>query len=282
MKSRNEQLWICREDEILGEIPIEDLAAVIIDNPQTRFSQACLSKLLSENVAVVSSDVQHQPVGVFLPLQGHSVQTERFSAQVAMDRPLKKRLWQQLIKTKIRFQGRVLKDITGNDAGLCILATKVRSGDPDNLEAQAARRYWGRLFEGQGFRRVREAADQNRFLNYGYAVLRAMVARTICAVGLHPSLGLHHHNRYNALCLADDVMEPYRPMVDLKVVEICLHFGGEYELDREVKQMLLSVMFDRVMLKGEQCCMQTAISRTAQSLVRCIAGEDRRLCLPDV
>ena len=214
---KHKQLVIERNKETLGTISIEDMSALIIDHPQTLITQTCLGKLLDANVMVISSDEKHQPNGMFLPLQSNTLQAERFDKQINVKMPVKKNIWKQLIHCKVMMQARLLKDLTGKDMGLNILAKKVRSGDPDNIEAQAARRYWSQLFEQDNFRRDRFAGDQNRYLNYSYAIVRALVARSLCATGLHPSIGIHHHNRYNAYCLADDVMEPFRPIADLHV-----------------------------------------------------------------
>lgn len=185
---------------------------------------------------VVTSDARHQPTGMLLPLAANTLQTERFAAQAALNQPLRKQLWKQVVQAKIRWQAKVLHDITGSDALLTGLVRKVRSGDPENVEAQAARRYWSRLFPEGGFKRDRDAVDQNRYLNYGYAILRALTARSLCAAGLHPSLGIHHSNRYNAYCLADDFMEPFRPFVDLRVYRLVGEHGNERSLDGELRR----------------------------------------------
>ena len=281
LKLQHKQLIVQRDGEKVGSVPIEDMSALIIDHPQTVITQACLSELVSSNVMVISSDLKHQPIGLFLPLESNTLQSERFSAQASVAKPVCKRLWKQLIQCKVALQAKVLKDLTGNDAGLSVLSRKVRSGDPDNIEAQAARRYWSRLFPEDKFKRNREGEDQNRFLNYGYAVLRALVARCLCAAGLHPSLGVHHRNRYNAYCLADDVMEPYRPFVDLKVWEVVEQFGAEAEMSQDLRAELLSFVTRPVNVGNEQFTMQGAIQKTAQTLAKVFLGSEDRLALPD-
>lgn len=279
---RYQQLIIERDKQQIGSVPIEDLSAVIIDHPQTLITQYCLSELVQANVMVISSNQSHHPIGLFMPLDSNTLQTERFAAQVELQKPVKKALWKQLIQAKIRFQGRVLQDLTGNDAGLSVLVKKVRSGDPANIEAQAARRYWSRLFKGEGFKRDRDAPDQNRFLNYGYAILRALVSRSLCAAGLHPSLGIHHHNRYNAYCLSDDVMEPYRPYVDLHVWQLIQACDANAELDQELRRQLLELISYKVTVNEEQLTLQGAIQKSAQSLAQVMLGERKTLMLPTV
>ncbi len=260
-------------------VPLEDLAMVILSFPQAQVSAALLQALAVAGVGVLVCDDKHLPAGMMLPLQMHHLQSERVAAQAAAPAPLRKRLWQQIVKAKINTQSRLLHRLGGADGGLAILATQVKSGDPGNLEAQAARKYWPLLFGDPGFRRDREAKDQNRHLNYGYAVVRAQVARALCASGLHPALGLMHHNRYDAFPLADDLMEPYRAHVDEAVATMPQTWGNE--LTREVRQRLLSVLQSRVRLGGEDRDLADAILRGAQSLAACFRGEGRRLAFPD-
>jgi CRISPR-associated protein Cas1 len=280
LKYQNNQLIIEREGEKIGKVPIEDMSAIIIDHPQALITQVCLSKLVAANVMVVCSDEKHQPVGLFLPLESNTLQSERFTQQASLGKSVKKRIWKQLIIQKIRLQGQVLKDITGKDAGLWPLAKKVRSGDPENIEAQAARRYWARLF--QSFKRDREAEDQNRYLNYGYAVLRALVARSLCATGLHPCLGIHHHNRYNAYALADDVMEPYRPYIDTNVWRIVEHYGQRSDMDKALREELLQFVKMPLKVEEETVTMQAAIRKTVQSLSKIVQGRNQQLVLPTI
>ena len=281
VRFRHQQLLIEKDDQLLGTVAIEDMAALIIDNPQTLITQACLGRLLDANVMVISSDARHQPNGMFLPLQANTLQAERFAYQINAALPLKKNLWKQLIQAKISMQAKVLKDLTEQDKGLRVLAKKVRSGDPDNIEAQAARRYWQQLFGQQGFKRDRFAEDQNRYLNYCYAIVRALVSRSLCAAGLHPSIGVHHHNRYNAYCLADDVMEPYRPFADLHVWECVQEYGAEQDIDKPIRANLLNIVSRQIKVKSEMLTFQGAIQKTAQSLSKIFQGEEKTLVLPD-
>jgi len=202
-----DQLVIERGKDERSSVPLEEVGVVVVSHPQVSFTHAVLAGIAGRNAAFVVCDDRHMPVGMVLPLQSHHLQSERFSRQAVTALPVRKRLWQQLVKAKVTAQGRVLDELRGTDHGLCALASRVRSGDPDNIEGTASRRYWPYLFADPAFRRDRDADDQNRHLNYGYAVLRAIVARAICAAGLHPSLGLHHHNRYDTFPLASDVME---------------------------------------------------------------------------
>lgn len=199
-----------------------------------------------------------------------------------MKLPLKKSLWKQIVQAKIKTQAKVLRDLSGGDAGLGKLWQRVRSGDPDNIETQAARRYWPRLFSAEEeFKRDREGDDQNHFLNYGYAILRALTARNLCATGLHPSLGLHHHNRYSAYCLADDLMEPFRPWVDLTVFEVTREHSAEATLDAGIRQHLLSVIKHQITIDGARYSLQDALQVAARSLSAAVMGETKHLSLPD-
>jgi CRISPR-associated protein Cas1 len=217
-----------------------------------------------------------------LPLDAHSTQAERFDQQAQAPEPLRKRLWQQIVKVKVYAQARLLDELYGNDQGLATLAAKVRSGDTDNIEAQASRRYWLALFDDRDFKRNRDAEDQNRQLNYGYGVLRAIVARAICGAGLHPSLGLHHHNRYDAFRLADDLMEPLRPRVDRAVVAWVKEHGKEAPLDKESKRALVSALTERLTLDNESRTLFDVSARMASSLADALAGERKDLLLPEL
>ncbi len=269
--------------ESAGEIqrvPLEDLGVLIIGHPQASLSAAVLQRSAEAGAAVLVCDEKHLPVSLMLPMQGHFLQSERFRIQAMAGEPLKKRLWQQIIKAKLKAQGALLKHLYGADEGLAIMASKVNSGDTGNLEAQGARRYWIRLFNDIGFTRDRESVDQNRLLNYGYSVLRATVARSLTASGLHPGLGLHHQNRYSGLPLADDVMEPFRPRVDAVVQRIVVQRQGT-DLTPSTRQALLGVLHQRVVLADEQRTVEDAILRSCQSLAACIEGGGRNVVLPD-
>ena len=200
--------------------PIEDIGVVIVDNKQITLTSGLIEALLGNNCALITCDSSHLPVGLMLPLCGNTTQSERFRHQLSASLPLKKQLWQQTISQKIANQAQVLKECFGVEVGNMVSWSKnVKSGDSDNLEARAAAYYWRNMFDDEDvFIRDREGEPPNNLLNYGYAILRAIVARGLVSSGLLPTLGIHHHNRYNAYCLADDIMEPYRPYVDELVV----------------------------------------------------------------
>ena len=262
-------------------VPLEDLAVLVVSHPDTLLTAPVLSEIAMAGGSVVVCDGKHLPQAMLLPLATHFTQGERFRMQAAAKAPLLKRLWQQIIQAKIKAQGALLARTHGVDQGLSLLWRKVRSGDPENLEAQAARRYWTALFDDAGFRRNREAQDQNRYLNYGYAVLRAMAARSLCASGLHPALGLHHHNRYDPFALADDLMEPFRPFMDEVVLRIVRTYGGGVEMTKELRAELLSVCHRRVLVEGEDRSLGDSMTRSAQSLAASLAGTRKRLTFPE-
>ncbi len=195
---------------------------------------------------------------------------------------MRKRLWQSVVKAKIQAQARVLTELRGHDARLAKLVAKVRSGDPANIEAEASRRYWPALFLDEGFRRSRHGGRQNRLLNYGYAVLRAIIARAVCAAGLHPSLGLHHHNRYDGFRLVDDLIEPFRPVVDRAVASYCVAHGPEAPLDRQAKAALVGALMGRFTAGKQSRTLFDIAHRTAGSLADVFAGKRRTLLLPEL
>lgn len=223
--------------------PIEDLGVVVLDNKQVTITSGLLDALLENNCAVITCDSKSMPIGLMLPLYGNTTQNERFRQQLDASLPLKKQLWQQTIQMKINNQASVLKDCVDEEVRcMRVWASDVRSGDPDNLEARAAAYYWKSLFADiEGFTREREGIYPNNLLNYGYAILRAVVARGLVTSGLLPTLGIHHHNRYNAYCLADDIMEPYRPYVDELVFKLVQINGKVLDLTKEIKAKLLEI-----------------------------------------
>ena len=278
---RNELLVIQRNNGPEFTLPLAELGVLVVSHPQVSYSHAVLAGVAAAGGAFVACDARHMPVAMLLPLDAHHVQTERLVAQAQAKLPTNKRIWRQLVRAKIRAQAGLLQELRGHDAGLHNLVSRVRSGDPQNMEAQASRRYWKHLFADGGFRRDREADDQNRHLNYGYAILRAVVARAICAAGLHPSLGLHHHNRYNSFCLADDLMEPFRPNVDGAVVRWVEAAGNDTPLDREAKTALIEAIAARLVFQGESRTLFDVVGRIASSLVAVYAGERKELLLPE-
>lgn len=270
------------EDESIPaetSIPLSEVAALIIAHPQVQCSQPVFAELMQSGGAFIVCDSRSLPVGMMLPLNANVLQSQRLTAQASAPLPLKKQLWKQIVRRKILAQAELLTDLRGADHGLSELARTVRSGDPDNREAVAARRYWPVLFDDPGFLRRFDAPDANRLLNYGYAVLRAVMGRAICGAGLHPSLGLHHHHRENPFCLADDLMEPFRPLIDAAVVEH-VAAGRGTELDRIGKQILLETILARYWADGEVRTLFDLCARTAVSLVKCLSKKSDSLDYP--
>jgi len=280
LRVRNEQLIVESPPEDPVSVPLCDIAVVVSAHPEVSCSQAVLAGLAEHGAIFVVCDGQRLPAAMMLPIQGHYLQTERFVAQTALSLPTKKRLWQGIVRAKVRAQGDVLRLLHGEDFGVSAMAARVRSGDPDNVEARAAQRYWPKLFGDSAFRRRREAEDQNRSLNYGYAVLRAVVARAVVAAGLHPSLGLQHSNRYDAFVLADDLMEPFRPLVDHGVAESIREWGLSRNFDRVAKSEVLDSLLVRFQAGGERRTLFDWLSRTSSSLAQVCTGESRELFLP--
>ena len=263
--------------------PIEDIGVVIVDNKQITLTSGLIEALLGNNCALITCDSSHLPVGLMLPLCGNTTQSERFRHQLSASLPLKKQLWQQTISQKIANQAQVLKECFGVEVGNMLSWSKnVKSGDSDNLEARAAAYYWRNMFDDEDvFIRDREGEPPNNLLNYGYAILRAIVARGLVSSGLLPTLGIHHHNRYNAYCLADDIMEPYRPYVDELVVNIRKEFDNTDFLDKEIKKRLLSIPTIEVRINNHRRPLMVAVSETTASLYKCFSGELRKIAYPE-
>lgn len=268
--------------EAMRTIPIEDIGVVLLDNRQITITQGVLEALLENNCAVISCDASHMPVGLMLPLEGHTLQSERFRYQLNVSLPLKKQLWQQTVQAKITNQATALYRLRGCEVGnMRLWAREVRSGDPDNYEARAAAYYWSCFFPCiDGFVRAREAMPPNNLLNYGYAILRAVIARSLVGSGMLPTLGIHHHNRYNAYCLADDIMEPYRPYVDELVAGIVAEGIAIDVLTTELKARLLTIPVLDVVIEGKRGPLMIAATRTTASLAACFAGEQRKIAYP--
>lgn len=269
-----------RDQGQLAAVPLKDVAAVVLSHPRAGISHGALTGLAQAGAVLVVCDEKRLPAAMTLPLVGHTTQTERMVLQAQASLPTHKRCWQQVVRAKIAAQSEHLRARGPEDAGLGEMISRVRSGDPDNIEGQAARRYWGALF-GPDFRRDPTAEDANRLLNYGYAVLRAIVARAIVGAGLHPSLGMHHHNRYDAFCLADDLMEPFRPHVDRIVTSLVADLGPDVPLDSATRGRLLSIAQTRFVLDGAQRSLFDTVARVAQSYLGVLAGERPELSLPD-
>ena len=268
--------------ELVKTIPIEDIATIVLDCKQITITQALLEELLEANCSVITCDSTHMPTGLMLPLSGHTQQSERFRAQIDASLPLRKQIWQQTVQSKIANQAAVLEFATGQKhPNMLQWASSVRSGDPDNLEARAAAYYWKTLFCGSvdGFIRGRHEDTPNDLLNYGYALVRATIARALVSSGLLPTLGVHHHNKYNAYCLADDIMEPYRPFVDKLVYQIVKE-NDLWILDTGMKTRLLSIPMMDVQINGVTSPLMIAATTTTASLAKCFNGESRQVLYP--
>jgi len=305
LSTRDNQLVIERrlgeEEEAEGTsfVPIEDIGTIMLDHHTITITQPLLRDLLTANVAVVSCNESHMPVGMFLPLASSGVQPERFKYQLRAPKPLKKQLWAQTINQKILNQAALLSRVGANSDSLEGIgeaefagtqdvrnmrkwAADVRSGDPDNFEARAAAYYWQRLFPpGLEFTRDRMNPPPNNLLNYGYAILRAMTAQALVASGMLPTLGIHHRNKYNAFPLADDIMEPYRPFVDAIVLTIVRNGEDFEELSKSIKAQLLSLATVDVVMAGKRRPLHVAMQRTAASLAFCFLGERRKILYPE-
>jgi CRISP-associated protein Cas1 len=271
-------LCIARNGEEVGRVPLEDLGVLLLDSADTVYTHWVLTEALEAGAVIIPCGRDHLPKGIFLP-QNNVLQTQRVLLQAACPLPLRKRLWKEVVRAKILNQAGVLKADCPQARKLEVLARQVRSGDPTNREAQAAKLYWPALF-GNEFRRDPQGALPNAFLNYGYMVIRAAVARAIVSAGLHPSMGLHHSNRGNHFCLADDLLEPLRPMVDKEVVAIVA--VGHAAIDEQVKYRLLSLLSDPVTFGEFTGPLMVGLQRMVGSFVDCLEGSRGHLDLPQI
>jgi CRISPR-associated protein Cas1 len=317
---KNKQLIIDFPDDEreAATVPVEDIGVVILDSFRLTITQHVMTKLLQNNVALINCDEKHMPIGLMLNLDGHHTQQEYFRNQIDASLPLKKQLWQQTVKSKILNQAGLLNRCAINKTpsptenknrsatqsrtainktlsratieNMIYWAKSVKSGDPDNYEARAAAYYWSQIFSDiiDEFKRGREEPDPNHILNYGYAILRAVTARSLVASGLLPTLGIHHHNKYNAYALADDIMEPYRPYVDQVVREIVVKYyplveeGEQLDLMPEIKKELLQIPAMDVFIDGNKSPLMIAMQRTTASLQRCFAGVEKGILYPEI
>ena len=282
LSTRHEQLLVNFPDKEKESrsVPIEDIGVIVLEDAQITLTNALLEKLVNNNVAVINCNDRHMPIGLLMPLQGHSEQNERFRHQLDASLPLKKNLWQQTITAKILNQAALLEMRGTPIQNMKHWASEVTSGDSQNHEARAAAYYWQHLFRIEGFTRGQKGESPNHLLNYGYAILRAICARALVSSGLLPVLGIHHANKYNAYCLADDIMEPYRPYVDLVVCHIIDNEEVGEELTTELKKHLLNIPAIDVMIEGKRSPLMVAMSRTTHSLYECYAGISRKLIYP--
>ena len=289
LSTKDEQMIVRfpEKERAVVQKPIEDIGVLVLDHYRLTYTHALMQKLIDNNVAVISCDAKHMPQAMFLNLEGNSLQTERTRIQLEASEPLKKNLWQQTIKAKILNQASVLQQENKDCKKMLYWAEHVNSGDPDNYEARAAAYYWNSLFAPyvDNFVRGRYEAYPNNLLNYGYAILRAVVARALVGSGLFLSLGIYHRNKYNAFCLADDIMEPYRPLVYRLVLDIVkekhAESAGEHTLlDQESKKKLLQIPVIDVMMQEESSPLMMAMRQTSASLFHCMAGHQRKIKYP--
>lgn len=295
LHTKDEQLIIDFADKTnpTAKVSIEDIGIVILDAFQLTISQKLIEKLLDNNVALITCNKKRMPQGLMLNLDGNHIQQEKFRNQINASLPLKKQLWQQTIKQKIKNQAYLLSQVSivsGDELqNMEYWASSVKSGDPDNYEARAAAFYWNLLFSNHfdSFKRGRFESEPNGLLNYGYAILRAITARSLVASGLLPTLGIHHHNKYNAYALADDIMEPYRPFVDKIVYQIIdenidnFKENEEIELTTEIKRKLLIIPTLDVIINSEKSPLMIAMQRTTSSLSACFEGIQRNVLYPN-
>ena len=290
------QMHIDFKDEAGGEVsvPIEDIGVLVLESYRLTLSLNVISRLIDNNVAIITCNQKKIPQGLMLNLEGNILQQERFHTQIDASTPLKKQLWAQTIKQKLYNQGKLLylldlieKPHRFMPRNMLQWIESVRSGDSDNYEARGAAFYWRTLFKDyiDNFTRERGGKSPNNLLNYGYAILRAVTARSLTASGLLPTFGIHHHNRYNAYALADDIMEPYRPYVDKIVFDIVKNYDGnkeEIELNRELKAQLLQVPAMDVRIDDEKSPLMIAMQRTTASLNKCYEGLQRKIIYPEM
>ncbi|WP_348811467.1 type II CRISPR-associated endonuclease Cas1 [Flavobacterium maritimum] len=282
LSTKNEQIVISYPDkeQETKTVAIEDIGVIVLENQQITITNGLLEKLTYNNVALINCDQYHLPVGLLMPLNGHTEQSERFKNQINASVPLKKNLWQQTISSKIMNQAGLLKEKGIPMRKMEIWAKEVSSGDALNHESRAALYYWQNLFPIENFTRGQKAMAPNNLLNYGYAILRAITARAIVSSGMLPTLGIFHRNKYNAYCLADDIMEPYRPYVDLIVSHILETEDSFEELTVNIKKHLLSIASMDVYIDGKNSPLMVAMSRTTHSLHECFEGTARKILYP--
>lgn len=280
---KNGQLMIKNIDSgEVNSVPVSDMGYLELDNPQITITNYCMQFLSANNVVIVSCSQSHTPEGIFLPVSGNSLQSKRFQSQVECPLPVKKNIWQQLITYKIKNQYILLDSQGQHPETLKKMAKKVKSGDTDNMEAQASQYYWKNLFPGIKFKRARFGDYPNNLLNYGYMVLRAITARAVVSAGLHPSIGVHHKNQYNPFCLADDMMEPYRPFIDKIVLEYFLNNPAVEELTKKEKSLMLNIAYLDVKAGEKTHPLMISVQNSCMALVEIFAGKKKQLPEPEL
>ncbi len=279
LRLRKNQLLVEKDGELAASIPVEDLGVLILQHPAISLTQSLVIACQQNNTVIVFCDRKYLPYSVLLPIsEGHSLHSKILQQQIAVSKPSKKQLWQQVIRHKITQQADTLERLDMDARALHRMLPKVKSGDKENHEAQAAQLYW-HLLMGNRFRRDPNAEGLNALLNYGYAIIRSMIARALVSSGLHPALGLHHRNQYNGLCLADDLMEPFRPWVDLLVQKIA-ETDPQPEVCREHKQPLLELLNEQVQWKDGRLPLMVASHHLAADFKSVLFGESKRLDIP--
>jgi CRISP-associated protein Cas1 len=281
LKKKDMQLVVEYPDELNNKtVPIEDIGMIILEDQRITISNALLMTLMDNNAAVITCNWQHLPEGLLLPMFQHHAFTEKVRIQMEASVPLQKNLWQQTVVAKIKNQANLLAANSIETENMVFWASKVKSGDPENYEARAAAYYWQKLFENPAFIRGRFDAPPNNLLNYGYAILRAIVARSLLASGMMTFKGIHHRNKYNPYCLADDIMEPYRPYVDRVVLEMVRNGENISELTPDLKRTLLSIPVTDIIIDDNKSPLMVGMQRTTASLMQCFEGKTRKILYP--
>lgn len=274
------QLIIKEDGKQVASIPCEDIGVLLVDHQGTTYTHSVFTELLRCGAAVILCGENHHPSGMLLPIESNTLQSERFRNQIEVKEPVKKRLWKQIVRAKIKHQAKLVGKDSDVYPILMLLRNKVRSGDPENIEAQASKKFWPCFLQDIQFRRDINGLPPNNLLNYGYTVMRAAVARALCSAGLLPSLGIHHRNRYNAFCLADDMLEPFRGFVEARVRDICELEGVPDELTQPIKARFLEVLYEPVTIGDFTGPLMVALHRTMASLQRCFSNEQKLIDLP--
>lgn len=285
LKTRNKQLVVDfpEEEKETRSVPLEDVGMIVLENQQITLTQGLMAALMDNNSAILSCNEKHLPYGLMLPMTKHHAFTEKMYAQLESSQPLRKNMWQQTIVAKIKNQAALLKSVGVDTDNMAYWAGQVKSGDPDNYEARAAAYYWEKLFlQYDKFKRHRYGDAPNNLLNYGYAILRAIVARSLVGSGLFTALGIHHKNKYNPYCLADDIMEPYRPYIDELVLDILRDEDAIEELTTPLKVKLLSIATVDIFIDKQTSPLMVGVQRTTASVRKCFEGETKKLIFPEL
>ena len=279
VRLKHQQLVIEKQSEIVGQVPIEDLGVLILQHPAIVLTQQLIVACQKNKVVIVFCDEKHLPYSLILPIgEGHTLHNKILKQQMAISEPTRKRLWQKIVQHKIKEQEQTLVMLNKESTRLSFLSTQVKTGDSGNCEAIAAQAYWKLLF-GKAFKRDTDLDGVNSLLNYGYAIIRAAVARSVCGAGLHPTIGLFHTNQYNALCLADDLMEPFRPWVDYVVYQMA-STNSEVTINQQSKQALLGLMSEAVLYKKKTMPFMVALHYLMADLKRCYSNGIKTLPYP--